>query len=118
MRRLALTVALLSLFCALALPTASALATETAPPGETVWAHAADGSASGGATNLEEVAIWTIVGTLLGALALGILYLFKRRVGGFPRNPTWVAPISKLYSKDSADEGAFGDVPADAHGHH
>jgi hypothetical protein len=61
---------------------------------------------------------WAIVGTLVGGLFLSVFYLLKRRVGGFPRNPSWVAPITIMQSKDFPDEGYYGDVPADAHGAH
>jgi hypothetical protein len=64
------------------------------------------------------VATWSIVGTLIGALVLGVLYLFKRRVGGFPENPEWIAPISIERSETLPKEGDYGDVPADAHGAH
>ena len=31
------------------------------------------------------------------------------RIGAFPENPDWVAPIQVLYAKDAPDEGYFGD---------
>ena len=81
--------------------------------------HAADGALDAGSQgDVRTVAIWTIVGTLLGGFALSILYLLKRRVGGFPRNPAWVAPITIMQSKDFPDEGYYGDTPADAHTSH
>lgn len=81
-------------------------------------AHVAREGGNGAAVDVVPGAIWTVVGVAAGALILGIFYLLKRRVGGFPQNPDWVAPISIMPSKDSPDEGAFGDVAPDAHGHH
>jgi hypothetical protein len=62
--------------------------------------------------------VWTIVATLTGALILGVFYLLKRRVGGFPENPSWVAPITIMPSSELPDEHTYGDTPAGAHGHH
>lgn len=64
------------------------------------------------------VTIWALVGTLIGALVLGILYLFKRRVGGFPTNPDWVAPISIERSETFPKEGDYGDIAPGSHGAH
>jgi hypothetical protein len=44
--------------------------------------------------------LWMLAAVAVFALVLGTLYLFKRRVGGFPRNPTWVPPISIMRSAD------------------
>jgi len=66
-------------------------------------------------TDIVPVAVWTIAGVLLAGLAGGVFYLLKRRVGGFPQNPSWVAPISIMESKDFADEGSFGDAPVESH---
>lgn len=54
--------------------------------------------------------IWAIVAVLIAALVGGIMYAFKRQVGGFPKNPSWVAPISIMLSRDLPDE------TRDAHG--
>jgi hypothetical protein len=59
------------------------------------------------------MATWMIVGTLVAGLSLSILYLFKRRIGAFPKNPTWVAPITVMRSQDLPED--FGDAPAEAH---
>jgi hypothetical protein len=56
-----------------------------------------------------EVVIWGVFGLGIFALAGGALYFFKRQVGGFPENPSWVAPITIMRSKDLPDEGDFGD---------
>jgi len=62
------------------------------------------------------VVLWTIVAVLVLCVLGGTFYLLKRRIGAFPRNPTWVAPISIMESKTFPDEGDFGDVPpAGAH---
>ena len=66
---------------------------------------------------VEPMILWTVSGILIGCLVFGTFYLLKRRVGGFPKDPKWVAPISIMQSKDFADEGTFGDAPAEAHGH-
>lgn len=60
---------------------------------------------------------WALAAIGAGALVLGSLYLFKRRIGGFPEHPAWVAPITILKSSDSPDETTFGDAPAGGHGH-
>ena len=66
-------------------------------------------------TEIEPVAIWTFaVIMMLGGVG-GMLYLFKKRMGGFPAHPTWKAPITVMRSKDFADdatwpEGATGDT--------
>lgn len=67
-------------------------------------------SSGGGGTDVWEVATWSLVGVAIFCLALGILYLFKRQVGGFPENPSWVAPISIQRSRDLPSE-------PDTHGH-
>ena len=64
-----------------------------------------------------EVVIWSIVGLGIFAAIGGVLYYFKRQVGGFPENPSWVAPITIMESKDFPDEGDFGE-PAPSHGVH
>ena len=88
---------------------------EEAAHGETETA----GEGSGRTTSLASVVLWSsaaLAGTLI---VLSALYMLKRRIGGFPENPDWVAPIQVLYSKDSPDEGHFGDVdPNAAHGAH
>lgn len=66
------------------------------------------------------VLVWAIIG--VGALAgvIGILYQVKKKLGGFPENPSWVAPITVMPSRELPDEGDFGDqVPSEqAHAEH
>lgn len=68
-------------------------------------------------TSIMKVVLWSFSG--LGAIGifLGAFYMLKKKIGGFPENPAWVAPIEVLYSKDAPAEGAYGDT-ADAHGAH
>jgi len=68
------------------------------------------GGTSGGGTDVWEVAIWSLIGVGIMCLALGILYLFKKQMGGFPEHPSWVAPISITRSRDLPSE-------PDTHGH-
>ena len=75
-------------------------------------------TAAGPTTDVVPVAVWTIAGVLIMGVVATVFYLLKRRVGGFPANPAWKAPITIMPSKDFADEGAFGDVAPDAHGAH
>lgn len=67
---------------------------------------------------VEPPILWTVAGVAAISLTGGTFYLLKRRVGGFPANPAWVAPISVMPSSDSPDEGTYGDAPADSHGTH
>ncbi len=64
-------------------------------------------------SDVKEVATWSIVGVATGAVVLGVFYTLKRKVGGFPENPTWVAPITIMQSKDFLSE----DNMPDAGGH-
>lgn len=57
---------------------------------------------------------WSLIAAGVFCLVLGILYLLKRQVGGFPENPSWVAPISIMRSRDLPAE----DDTHDAHGSH
>jgi hypothetical protein len=59
--------------------------------------------------------VWTTAGVAIASIVMGVLYLFKRRVGGFPANPSWVAPITVMQSKDFPAEGDYGDVSPDSH---
>jgi hypothetical protein len=49
---------------------------------------------------VEPMLIWMVAGVAVSAVLLGTLYLFKRRIGAFPKNPTWTAPISVMRSSD------------------
>lgn len=55
---------------------------------------------NGGGIDVVPPLVWGVVGVLIFAAVLGLLYLFKRRVGGFPLHPSWVAPIAIRPSKD------------------
>lgn len=87
------------------------------PPGEI--APVAHQEASDGGTNdIVTPALWMVAGVTAGGLVLGILYLFKRRVGGFPENPSWVAPISVMRSSTFPVEGDYDeDGATNGHGH-
>jgi len=112
--RIVLAVALL---VGMAAAPAAALAAPTAPvPPAAI--HALPQQASDDEHDVLPVTIWALVGTLIGALALGILYLFKRRVGGFPKNPDWIAPISIERSETFPKEGDYGDIARGTHGAH
>ena len=68
---------------------------------------------------VEPMLLWSLAGIGISGVALTVLYLLKRRVGGFPENPEWVAPITIMQSKDNATEETFGGVSDhDAHGAH
>jgi hypothetical protein len=68
-------------------------------------------------TSIQEVVLWSTAALAALLIVLTALYMLKRRVGAFPENPDWVAPIQVLYAKDAPDEGHFGDVDP-AHGAH
>lgn len=68
---------------------------------------------------VEPMLLWSLAGIGIGGVGLTVLYLLKRRVGGFPQNPDWVAPITIMQSKDNATEETFGGVSShDSHGSH
>jgi hypothetical protein len=84
-------------------------------------AHAQEAQDDGdGGIDVVPGVVWTVVGVVAGAVVMGALYFLKRRLGGFPENPSWVAPISIETSDTFHDEGTFGDqVPsAQAHAEH
>lgn len=69
-----------------------------------------------GTRKVEPTVIWTVVGVAGVALAGGALYLFKRQIGAFPRNPDWVAPISVMpASENPEEESDFPPPPAEHH---
>lgn len=74
--------------------------------------------ADGDGTDILPVTLWSLAGVAVGAVVMGTLYLFKRRVGGFPANPSWTAPISVMRSRDLPGDGAANGHggPHDAHG--
>jgi hypothetical protein len=76
-------------------------------------------TASESTTNIKKNVLWMFSGIGASAIVLTALYMLKRRVGAFPENPDWVAPITIMRSKDAPDEGAYGAVAGhDAHGSH
>lgn len=76
--------------------------------------HGSEGSEPGGTRAVERILLWSVTGVGLGALGLTTLYLLKRRVGGFPSNPSWVAPITIMPSRDFADETTFSSAGSEA----
>ncbi len=80
-------------------------------------ARGSEGTPSGRA--IEPTILWTVAGVAVGVVVFGTLYLLKRQVAAFPKNPTWVAPISIMPSRELPDETKTGDNPAHvAPGHH
>lgn len=67
-------------------------------------------------SDVKNVAIWSMVGVAGGSVLLGVLYLLKRRVGGFPEHPSWVAPISIMPASELPSEG--DPHATDDHGAH
>jgi hypothetical protein len=68
-------------------------------------------------TDILPVTLWSLAGVAVGVVVMGTLYLFKRRVGGFPENPSWIAPISVMRSRDlPGDDTANGHANHDPHG--
>jgi len=125
MRTLALRfVVLAAVASCIAAPAGAAFAADASPATSAITVLHADEPAgdaqSSDSSGVDVVpgATWMFVGIVVSALGLGILYLFKRRVGGFPKNPAWVAPISIERSESFAKEGDFGDVAPGAHGAH
>ena len=118
MRRLLLVSLVIAIAApALAAPSAAAAA-DDAPVAGAPRAALQEGGSDSGLTDVVLVATWTFVAIVAGSLLLGALYFFKKQVGGFPENPSWVAPISIERSETFADEGDFGDAVPDAHGAH
>ena len=98
-------------------------AAEEQTEGEGTTEEHSEGSSSfiGGPewTDARSMALWSLIGVSIFGGALGVLYLFKRRVGGFPENPTWVAPISVMLASDlPGDDGDGHGAEHDAHGSH
>jgi hypothetical protein len=60
--------------------------------------------------------IWMFAGISVAALILGTLYLFKRRIGGFEENPSWVAPIDIMRASDlPGDNDPHAAAPSTDH---
>lgn len=68
--------------------------------------------------DVQEVALWSLVAIAGGSVVMGILYLLKKSLGGFPENPSWVAPISVMRSRDlPGDDNQGHEAHADHNGH-
>lgn len=120
MNSLRLRLALIAVAACIAVGSASAvIAAPAAPPNTGAPVAAAQEAAGGSDHRIEPMVLWTVVGVGIGAIALGVLYLFKRQVGGFPQHPTWVAPITIMQSKDSPGDADSHEAtaPGDDHGH-
>ena len=64
-------------------------------------AFAQEGPPTGGTgRDILPPVVWMLCGVAGFALLLGIFYLLKRRMGGFPANPAWVAPITIMTSSE------------------
>jgi hypothetical protein len=118
MQRLTIRAAGAALLIILALSTTSAALAASGAAGIAAPVTAAAQQADEDEHDVVPVAVWTTAGVLAGAVIFAALYMFKRRIGGFPKNPTWTAPISIMRSETFPAEGDFGDAPADAHGSH
>jgi len=59
--------------------------------------------------------VWSTLGVAAFAIVLTLFYFLKRRVGGFPKNPSWVAPISIRPSREFPGDT---DSHASAHDEH
>jgi|GEM_PF-1133919 len=67
-------------------------------------------------TSVKEVTIWSVVGVGAFSVILGVLYLFKRKVGGFPEHPSWVAPISIMPASELPGDDDAGHEDHSGHG--
>ncbi len=65
-----------------------------------VSAAAQENTGGGGNSNLVPTLLWAALGVACFAVVLAGLYLLKRRLGGFPENPSWIPPISIRPSSD------------------
>ncbi len=113
MKTLSLRLALLSVVVLIALGAVPAMALESSRVMSPAVRPLAPAEAGG--TDVMPMVVWSIVAIAGFGTLFGTLYLLKRRVGGFPANPTWVAPITVMPSRDFADEGTFGAPPDDSH---
>jgi hypothetical protein len=94
---------------------AALVATVTALPAASAFAQE---STAGTNSNSDVVPtlVWMALGVAGFGVALTMCYFLKRRLGGFPKNPSWVAPISIRPSSDfPADTDAHGAAAHDEH---
>ena len=80
-----------------------------------VASAAPNGQVGGSERAVEPMLIWMAVGVAGSAVLMGALYLFKRRIGAFPRNPTWTAPIAVMRSSDLPGDRDTHEASADHH---
>jgi hypothetical protein len=86
-----------------------------------IVASAAQAQVSTAERDVVPMLVWMVAGVAAAALILGTLYLFKRRIGAFPQNPTWKAPIAIMRASDLPGDHdpheatAPGDPHAPAH---
>jgi len=123
MKNLLLRLLLAGSLAAAALAPVAAFAQDHGGEGEEAAEEHSGGSSSfiGGPewTDARSMALWSLIGVGVFGGALGVLYLFKRKVGGFPENPTWVAPISIMPASDlPGDDGGAHGAEHDTHGNH
>jgi hypothetical protein len=100
-------------------PAAAGELREPAPRVSDVRAPGQEHGATDGGDDVSTRVLWTIVGVAGGVVIFGTLYLLKRRLGGFPENPSWVAPITIMPSRENADDTTWGEGgTAGAHSSH
>ena len=73
---------------------------QTSGPAHVVAANQEDGGAESDSRDIVPIVLWMLGGVAAPAVVLSALYLVKRSVGGFPKNPSWVAPISIMPSAE------------------
>jgi hypothetical protein len=112
--RLFLTAAFAAFALAVAAPAAAANGGR-APLPEPAAIRSEESSHADTGVDVVPMAAWTFVTVVGTAIIGGVMYLFRRRIGAFPKNPSWAAPISIMRSQDLPDEGTFGDVTPGAH---
>jgi len=104
-----LSLALAAVLAVAVMPATMAFAQEHGGPASSDGPHWSD---------VKEVAIWSMVGVGAGAIVLGVLYTLKRKVGGFPENPTWIAPITIMPSRELPGDEDDGHGAAAGHDNH
>lgn len=114
---------LIALLMAFSIVQFASAAVEPMPAAGPAIAHQDHGddeaATDGGGSSIASRVIWSLAAIGGLGVVLTALYMLKRRTGGFPENPDWVAPIEVLYTKDSPDEGYYGDADTSAaHGSH
>jgi len=124
--RIRLLAAAAAFALALAAVAPAAAAAQPAPPLPAVAAQdtgshgaSAESTSSGLSANTDRI-LWSLLAIALAVPLGGIFYLLKKRLGAFPEQPEWVAPISVMRSRDLPDERTYqgSDAAAGSHGHH